>query len=341
MPRYRTAEKSLLCGAPIAYRDEVSEYSARLADGRPGTLRTLARCCVALAATPGRLLRPRRADQAFLASLVTAPAPKAQATVRLTSIMQAKMAAPTIIVAEGVRSLRELPMSMGAFLVEHPRARFLVDPAICSDVHERVLPGHPFPVGKLVSPEKPVLGLSNALAARDLAPADIDFTLATHLHWDHVSGLLELPDSIELRVPAVEYDWAMRGDEAPIGVIREPLRGQSVAPVELDGPPVLTFPRSHDLFGDGAVVLVDLAGHTPGSIGVLLAVDDGTRVLLVGDAVWNTLQIKLIREKAPMPGLLFDADRDTAFRTIQRLHALPADIEVIASHDYDAVLARA
>ncbi|MFI6042079.1 MBL fold metallo-hydrolase [Nocardia sp. NPDC051321] len=319
----------------------MSENPARLADGRRGTLGTLVRCCAALAATPARLLRPRRPDQAFLASLVVAPAPKATATVRLTALPQATMSAPAFIVAEGVRSLRELPMSMGAFLVEHPKARFLVDPAICADVHARVLPGHPFPVGKLVSPDKPVLGLSNAIAARDLAVADIDFTLATHLHWDHVAGLLELPDSTELRVPAVEYDWAMRGGTAPIGVVREPLRGQSVAPVELDGPPVLTFPRSHDVFGDGAVILVDLAGHTPGSIGVLLAVDDGTRVLLAGDAVWNTLQVKLIREKAPMPGNLFDADRDAAFRTIQRLHALPADIEVIASHDYDAVLARA
>ncbi|MFG1790656.1 MBL fold metallo-hydrolase [Nocardia sp. NPDC049149] len=319
----------------------MTENAAGLADGRPGTFSTLARCCTALAATPRRLLRPRQPDQAFLAGLSTAPAPKAGATVRLTAIPQATMAAPTILVAEGVRSLREVPMAMGAFLVEHPQARFLVDPAICSDVHERVLPGLPFPFGRMVSPDKPVLGLSNALAARDLGPSDIDFMLATHLHWDHVSGLLELPDTLELRLPAVEYDWAMHGAEAPIGVVRAPLRGQTIAPVELDGPPVLTFPRSHDVFGDGAVVLVDLAGHTPGSIGVLLAVDDGTRVLLAGDSIWNKLQVELIREKAPMPGQLVDADRDEAFRTIQRMHALPADIEIIASHDYAAMHARA
>ncbi len=42
-----------------------------------------------------------------------------------------------------------------------------------------------------------------------------------------------------------------------------------------------------------------------------------------------------------MAGQLFDADRNAAFETIQRLHALPVDIEVIASHDFDAVLARA
>ncbi|MBF6135731.1 MBL fold metallo-hydrolase [Nocardia otitidiscaviarum] len=309
--------------------------------GRPSTLGTLARCCTALAATPARLLRPRRPDADFLAGLEVADPATPRATVTLRALIQGRMAAPEIIVAEGVRSLRELPMAMGAFLIEHPRARFLVDPALCANVHERVIPGLPFPVPLLVAPEKPVLGLRDALAARDLSGADIDFVLATHLHWDHVSGLLELPDSVELRLPAVEYDWAMHGEHAPIGVVRAPLRDRAVGSLELDGPPVLTFPRSHDLFGDGAVVLVDLAGHTPGSVGVLLAVADGTRVLLAGDAVWNRVQVRLIREKAPMPGQLFDADRDAAFRTIQRLHALPDGIEIIASHDYDACAARA
>ncbi|MFI5778322.1 MBL fold metallo-hydrolase [Nocardia sp. NPDC051570] len=313
-----------------------------MTDGRPGTLITLARCCAALAATPGKLLRPRQPDRAFLADLTVASIPQARTTVRLTALLQGRMSAPATIVAEGVRSLRELPMAMGAFLVEHPRARILVDPALCAGVHDRVLlPGMSLPVRMLVSPDKPVLGMADALAARDLTGADIDFALATHLHWDHVSGLLELPDSLELRVPAIEYEWAMTGAYAPYGVVRAPLRERAVGHLELDGPPVLTFPRSHDVFGDGAVVLVDLAGHTPGSIGVLLAVDDGTRVLLAGDAIWNTLQVELIREKAPMPGRLFDADRDLAFETIQRLHALPDGIEIIASHDFAAVAARA
>jgi glyoxylase-like metal-dependent hydrolase (beta-lactamase superfamily II) len=312
-----------------------------LSDGRPGVLSTLGHCCAALAATPRRLLRPRRPDEAFLSGLRSAPLPRVRGAVRLTALPQARTSAPTTIVAEGARSLGQLPMAMGAFLVEHQQARFLVDPALCAGVHDRVLPGLPFLVGMLVAPDKPVLGLADTLAARELSGADVDFALATHLHWDHVSGLLELPDSVELRIPAAEYEWAMNGPIAPYGVVRAPLRDRAVGNLELDGPPVLTFSRSHDLFGDGTVLLVDLPGHTPGSIGVLLAVDDGTKVLLAGDSVWNTLQIKLIREKAPMPGQLFDADRDAAFETIQRLHALPADIEVIASHDFDAVLARA
>ncbi|MEU7629885.1 MBL fold metallo-hydrolase [Nocardia sp. NPDC049220] len=308
---------------------------------RAPTLSTVLRCCAALAVTPGRLLRPRRPDTALLANLEVVPLPSASATVRLTVLTQATMSAPTTLVAEGVRSLRAMPLSMAAFLVEHPKARFLVDPALCAGVHDRVLPELPFPIPLLAAPDKPVLGLSDALAARDIAGSDIDFVVPTHLHWDHVSGLLELPSSVEVRLLAVEHEWAMSGPHAPVGVARGPLRDRVFDRFELDGPPVLSFPRSKDLFGDGSVLLVDLAGHTPGSIGVLLAVGDGSRVLLAGDAVWSKLQVDLLREKAPMPGQLFDADRDAAFTTIHRLHALPDGIELIAGHDYAAITARA
>ncbi len=310
-------------------------------DGRTPTVPTLLRCCAALAATPARLLRPRKADTRLLSRLEAVPPPQARGSVELTVLLQGRMSAPTAIVAEGVRSLGHLPMAMGAYLVEHPQARFLVDPALCAHVHRRVLPGLPFPIPLLVAPDKPVLGLADALAARDIDPGTIDFVLPTHLHWDHISGMLELPESVPVRLPAAELSWALDGPHAPAGVVRGPLRGRSLDPLELDGPPVLTFERSLDLFGDGTVLLVDLAGHTPGSIGVLLTTAGGRRVLLAGDAVWNRLQIDLIREKAPMPGQLFDSDRDQAFETIHRLHALPPEIEVVAAHDYDAVAALA
>ncbi|MFD4352782.1 MBL fold metallo-hydrolase [Nocardia sp. NPDC058519] len=297
-------------------------------------------CCIAVVATGPRLLWPRGADTAFLDGLEVAPVPPAHNTVGLTALVQAQLSAPTTIVAEGVRTLRSTQLTMSTFLIRHPDATFLVDPAICAGVHQRVLPELPFPVPLLVGPDSPVRGLSEVLAAHDLTGNDIDFVLPTHLHWDHVAGLYELPGLVPIRVPAVEYSWAMAGSRVPLGVARGPLRGRAFDLYELDGPPVLTFARSHDLFGDGSVLIVDLAGHTPGSVGILLAVDDGSRVLLAGDAVWSTLQIDLLREKAPLLGELLDADRDRAFETIHRLHALPADIEVIPGHDHAAVTAR-
>jgi glyoxylase-like metal-dependent hydrolase (beta-lactamase superfamily II) len=118
--------------------------------------------------------------------------------------------------------------------------------------------------------------------------------------------------------------------------LRDALVGVQPSTFELDGPPVLTFPRSKDLLGDGSVVAVDISGHTAGSVGFLLALDGGRRVLLCGDAVWHRRQIWSLREKAPMPGRIADADREATWRMLHRLHALPPEIEVVPAHDLDA-----
>ncbi len=299
-------------------------------------------CCRAIAATPGRVLRPWPKNGRLLGALRQRvrerPAPPAARTVRLTALPQGRAAVPTVVLAEGIWGLPlRTPIGMGGFLVEHPRARFLVDPALCADVHRRVLPELPQPLRSLVAPEKPVRGLGEALREQGVDAADIDFALPTHLHWDHVSGLLDLPDGLPVRVRAVERAFALDGGpEAPLGFARLPLRGRELAEYELDGPPVLSFERSLDLFGDGSAVLVELAGHTPGSVGLLLALDGGRRVLLAGDAVWHRAQIAHVRQLAPMPGALVNADPPEAFTTLHRLAALPPEIQVVPAHDPDA-----
>ena len=127
----------------------------------------------------------------------------------------------------------------------------------------------------------------------------------------------------------------MTGQVAPVGGVRDSLSDRETIVYDLDGPPVLTFTRSHDLFGDGSVVMVDLAGHTPGSIGLLLHTVDGW-VLLAGDAAWHTQQIDHIRQKSSYPGGIADVDRDEAFRTLQRLHASRHRVTVVPTHDHVA-----
>ncbi|HWR49314.1 MAG TPA: MBL fold metallo-hydrolase [Pseudonocardiaceae bacterium] len=248
------------------------------------------------------------------------------------------MSAPAVVVAEGARRPWRVALGMATFLVEHPSARILVDPLMCSDVHHRVLPQLPTPFRLFVAPDRPVTGLADALQRIGRDVDDVDFVLPTHLRWDHVSGLLELPQHLAVRAQPAERDFALNGGGPPLGSARGPLRGRRFDTYDLDGPPVLTFERSHDLFADGSVVLVDLADRTPGSVGVLLNLDGDRRVLLAGDAVWHRLQVRLLREKAPFPGQLVDDDRDAAFAGVHRLHALPSTIEIIASHDRDAAV---
>ena len=113
------------------------------------------------------------------------------------------------------------------------------------------------------------------------------------------------------------------------------MKERPIIEYELDGPPVLTFTRSHDLFGDCTIMLVNLAGHTPGSVGVL-AHTQGGWVLLAGDAAWHHLQIELIRQKASYPGNFADADRHQTFRTLHRLHLARRSVTIVPTHDHDA-----
>lgn len=298
-------------------------------------LPTLGACCRALAATPRRLAQPRRPDHQLLTSLTVADPPPARRSVKLTPLVQAHRTSPTMVVAEGVFQPLRLTLAMTSFLVEHPHARFLVDPALCADVHESVLPHFRTPFRQLVTPARPVTGLPELLERAGTAPDQVDFALPTHLHWDHISGLKELDDHLPVRTLAAEETYALHEDQR--GVARHLLQDRSLEHYELDGPPVLTFTSSHDVFDDGSVILVDLHGHTPGSVGVLLTLTDDRRILLAGDAAWHSMQIKLLREKAPMPGDLVDTDRDATFTTLHRLHALPHTIDVIPSHDHSAI----
>ena len=231
-------------------------------------------------------------------------------------------------------SPRSVRNAMTAFVVEHPEATFVIDPGICTHVRQRAVAEVALPLRLVVKPPRGVLDLCTSLGLAGIAPTQLDFALPTHLHWDHVAGLLDLPE-LPMRIHATELDWAMTGSRAPVGGVRNAVRGRPISKFELDGPPVLTFERSHDLFDDGSVTLVDLSGHTPGSVGVLLRTARGP-VLLAGDAAWHCLQVEHIRHKASFPGNLVDEDRAGTFRTLHRLHAVRNKVRVVPTHDHDA-----
>ncbi|MFE5479383.1 MBL fold metallo-hydrolase [Nocardia sp. NPDC056541] len=258
-------------------------------------------------------------------------------TVELTVLAQNAKSVPTAAIVEGLFAPRRIDSAMTAFVVRHPKATFLVDPGICVDVHDRAVVELPRILRLAVTPPKDVLDIRESLHRSGIEANALDFALPTHLHWDHIAGLLDLP-GLALRLHRPEHAWAMEGPVAPVGGVRRAVRERPLDVYDLDGPPVLTFARSRDLFGDGAVVLVDLSGHTPGSVGVLLRTEHGP-VLLAGDAIWHNLQTEELRQKSGYPGMLADNDRTETWRTVHRLHAIRSAVRIIPSHDHRAACA--
>ena len=295
---------------------------------------SLTECCGAVTSLAKGFVRPRRFDQRFLRSLTDAGLPYTRVSVAVAPLRQVPRSVPTAMIVEGRRHPRRIANSLLSFVVTHPEATFIVDPSVCLDARRRVVAQLPAFLRTAVRPPADTVATITALRERSEGAPALDFALPTHAHWDHVCGLLDLPD-LPVHLHRLEREWALSGPVAPVGGVRESLQNRSIVEYGLDGRPVLTFTSSHDLFGDGSVVLVDLAGHTPGSVGVLLHTATGW-ILLAGDAAWHTYQIDDIRQKSGYPGALADTDRDETFRTLHRLHAIRDRVVIVPSHDHDA-----
>ena len=70
---------------------------------------------------------------------------------------------------------------------------------------------------------------------------------------------------------------------------------------DFEGGPYLGFPRSHDIYDDGSLVVVPAPGHTPGSIIAFMTLPDGRRFAFVGDLAW---QRESITEREERPWLV-------------------------------------
>ena len=121
-----------------------------------------------------------------------------------------------------------------------------------------------------------------------------------------------------------------------------PAHAEAIAPhittLDFASGPYETFATHADLFNDGAVIVLPLHGHTPGSVGVLINLPDGRRILHVGDAANDRKGVKKLRAK---PKLLrwTDGDRPAAERVVAELHNLieaAPEIELIPAHERNA-----
>lgn len=296
---------------------------------------TIVQCCSAAAGFVRGLVWPRRPDERFIRTIVHAGLPHARRTVSVTALSQVPRSVPTAAIVEGTFAPARVENSLTSFIVTHPKATFIVDPAVCTNVEQRAIAQLPAVLRVAVRPPAGTIPTVTALT-RLPEPPHLDFALPTHAHWDHVSGLLDMP-GLPVHLHRPESQWISSGPLAPVGGVRDSLLGRPVVEYDLDGPPVLTFARSHDLFGDNSVILVDLAGHTPGSVGVLAHTVRGW-ILLAGDAAWHGLQIEKIRQKTSYPGVLADEDRAETLRTLQRLHLARHTVTIIPTHDHQAVL---
>jgi len=178
---------------------------------------------------------------------------------------------------------RENALPVNAFLVEHPDGLCLFD---TGQTVQAASPGY-FPRWQpffrlarfeLEADDE----VEGQLVALGISPRDVRWIVLSHLHTDHVGGLQAFRTS-DVVVSATEW----RRASGLAGRVRGYLPQYwppNLEPrlLDLDRDGFDPFPGSHDLAGDGTLVVVSTPGHTPGHVGLLVRRRGGD-VLLGGD----------------------------------------------------------
>lgn len=225
----------------------------------------------------------------------------------------------------------EREFAMPAILVRHPRGNLLFDTGFGRNVDEHVktLPA----LMQMTTTYTKGTPAAEQLNAKGFKIADLAGVVLTHSHWDHVSGLDSLP-GVPVWVNAAEQSFIAEQSSkvAVIGSLGE-LKYKAY---EFDGGPYLGFAQSHDVWGDGSIVLVPAPGHTPGSIVAFITLPSGKRYALLGDLVWQSEGINLPAERPWLLRRIINEDDGLVRENIVRVAAIHRrfpEIAMVPAHD--------
>jgi N-acyl homoserine lactone hydrolase len=218
--------------------------------------------------------------------------------------------------------------SMTAVLVKHPRGDLLIDTGF-----GRLIDAHfaSMPLGfRLLTKYTKLKPVADQLAGYDRKNLRI---LLTHAHWDHVSGVADLAGT-PVMVTAEERTFIRDGGF--LTAVMRNTEGVRYEEYSFEDGPYLGFPKSHDVYGDGSIVVVPAPGHTPGSVIVFVTVPGPKRYAFVGDLVWQREGITEREERPWLPRHFGETDEAAVRENILRMNAIATrfpEITLVPAHD--------
>jgi glyoxylase-like metal-dependent hydrolase (beta-lactamase superfamily II) len=222
-------------------------------------------------------------------------------------------------------------------VIRHPGAGvLLIDTGLHPDARADLRKDFGLAMGLLFSGIKPAaIPFDEQLRARGVEPEEVERVVMTHLHVDHTSGMRLLPNA---RFICTQSEWrAARGRLAAINGYAAhhlpPMSRMKLVDLEVEGEPYARFDHTLDMFGDGTVRLIFTPGHTPGHQSLLVELESGQGVFVVGDAAYT---VRSIHEEL-LP--LLTADDEASRRTLRQLNTFAREhpeVTLVPTHDPDA-----
>jgi glyoxylase-like metal-dependent hydrolase (beta-lactamase superfamily II) len=227
-------------------------------------------------------------------------------------------------------------------LVRHPKGDVLIDAgwnrAIQAQLAELSPQKRPM-AERLVAGAGAKTPAPEALAQVGERPDQLRYILPTHGHYDHMAGAEDLPGAPILLAPAeIAYLDAELKTPDIVAVSNIRALQSRFRPIAFKSKPYLGFAQSFDVYGDGAIVVVPLPGHTPGSVGAFVKAG-GRTVFHVGDAVFVREAAEKGLPKNPALRPVVDNDgaaADAEAKALAAFHAAHPAIVIVPAHDRSA-----
>jgi len=175
--------------------------------------------------------------------------------------------------------------------------------------------------------------LAYQLTQLGLGPQDIHFVVLTHLHHDHINGLLAFPRA-NIIVADREYKAAKRLGRQRLGYFpRKWPKWFDPERIRYKDKGIGPFESGLKLTKAGDIMLVPTPGHTPGHQSVLVYAND-VLYMLAGDLTY--MERQLVKKKINANTSSLRKARDT----FERVHRLIKDFPVVylPSHDPESLL---
>ncbi len=237
------------------------------------------------------------------------------------------------------RNWVEVPINV--FVLEHPEGLILFDAGL--DTAVLTNPNYvDSAIGRFFMRRlfrlrlRPDETLTNKLAGLGFNAADVRKVIVSHLHFDHVGGIAEVPQAdllvshnewAQLSGPHPERDFIFRDH-----VQHPDARWQLVDFGHTDDPLLAPFGGCYDVMNDGSLILLPTPGHTPGSISMLARIKGRAPVLLIGDLAYEAEL--LMKDQLPDTG--DKAQLLASYAKVRGLKQRLPELVVLPSHDFAA-----
>lgn len=162
---------------------------------------------------------------------------------------------------------------------------------------------------------------------------DVQKAVISHLHFDHVGGIREIPQA-ELFVSEEAWQHMLGPHPEREGVLRQDIdipgaKWHKIRFQPTNDPSLAPFTHAFDLMGDGSLILLPTPGHLAGSMSMLVRREDGPPLLMVSDLTYNVDM--LMHDKLPGTG-----DRQELLKSFAKVRALKEnmpELVILAAHD--------